>query len=115
MAKLNTIYTSSGPILTTKKKPGRRAAVVQPTEAQPSAAADEAKSSGAQAQAIVLPRDGYSRFKQLQPFLPVSRERWRQLTRDGKAPAPVRLGVRCTVWKNSDVHQWLADPLNYKA
>ncbi|SOY56024.1 Transcriptional regulator, AlpA family [Cupriavidus taiwanensis] len=65
--------------------------------------------------ALALPRDGYSRFKQLQPFLPVSREKWRQLTRDGRAPAPVRLGARCTVWKNSDVHEWLADPLNYKA
>jgi predicted DNA-binding transcriptional regulator AlpA len=113
MPKLNTIYTSSGPILTTKKKPGRRAAVVQPTEAQQQAAADEAKPP--EAQAIVLPRDGFSRFKQIQPFLPVSRETWRKLTRDGLAPAPTKLGARCTVWRNSDVHQWLADPLNYKA
>ncbi|WP_416047925.1 helix-turn-helix transcriptional regulator [Cupriavidus basilensis] len=115
MAKLNTIYTSSGPILTTKKKPGRRAAVAQHSEAQHQAATNEAKPSEAQSQGIVLPRDGFSRFKQLQPFLPVSREKWRQLTRDGLAPASTKLGARCTVWRNSDVHQWLADPLNYKA
>lgn len=113
MPKLNTIYTSSGPILTTKTKPARKSAA--PNAVKPSeSAACEAKPPEA-SRALTLPRDGYSRFKQLQPFLPVSREKWRQLTRDGRAPAPVRLGTRCTVWKNSDVHEWLADPLNYKA
>ncbi|MGT2430648.1 helix-turn-helix transcriptional regulator [Cupriavidus basilensis] len=64
---------------------------------------------------MVLPRDGFSRFRQLEPFLPVSREKWRQLVRDGLAPAALRLGQRCTVWRNSDVHRWLVDPVNYRA
>ncbi|WP_439671461.1 helix-turn-helix transcriptional regulator [Cupriavidus necator] len=116
MPKLNTIYTSSGPILTTKQRPARRAAAAAHGRQTQEAAPDRQQAPALEGiQPQTLPRDGYSRFKQLQPFLPVSREKWRQLTRDGRAPAPVRLGARCTVWKNSDVHQWLADPLNYKA
>ncbi len=60
-----------------------------------------------------LPRDGVSRFAQLQPFISLSREKWRQLVRDGKAPPAIRMGARCTVYKNEEVHAWLADPLNY--
>ena len=62
-----------------------------------------------------LPRDGVSRFEQLKPYIPLCREKWRQLVRDGKAPAPIRLSARCTVYRNSDVHAWLADPVNYRA
>ncbi|MGO4156870.1 helix-turn-helix transcriptional regulator [Cupriavidus sp. YAF13] len=100
MPKLNTIYTSSGPILTTKNKPARSAAVAQHSEAQHQAATNEAKPPEAQSQGIVLPRDGFSRFKQLQPFLPVSRETWRKLTRDGLAPAPQKWGGRRAKFAN---------------
>ena len=62
-----------------------------------------------------LPKDGMSRFKQFQTFLPISRETWRKLVRDKRAPQPVRMGVRCTMWKNADLHAFLADPLNYRA
>lgn len=62
-----------------------------------------------------LPKDGMSRFKQFQTFLPISRETWRQLVAQGKAPKPVRMGVRCTLWKNSELHEFLNDPLNYRA
>ncbi|RLK36106.1 helix-turn-helix transcriptional regulator [Cupriavidus plantarum] len=63
----------------------------------------------------VLPKDGVSRFGQLKPFIPFSREKWRLLVRDGKAPPPIRMGCRCTVYRNADVHDWLADPANYQA
>lgn len=67
------------------------------------------------AQVTVLPKDGVSRFAQLSPFIGLSREKWRQLVRDGKAPAPIRLGTRCTVYQNAAVHAWLVDPVNYRA
>jgi predicted DNA-binding transcriptional regulator AlpA len=63
----------------------------------------------------VLPKDGVSRFGQIEAFLPFSRETWRKLVRDGKAPQPIKMGERCTVYRNADVHAWLADPVNYRA
>ena len=64
---------------------------------------------------ITLPKDGWSRYKQLKPFLPVSHEKWRQMVAKGEAPQPVRMGVRCTMWKNAQLHEFLNDPLNYRA
>ena len=71
--------------------------------------------STAQTERSTLPKDGMSRFKQFQTFLPVSRETWRKLVRDKRAPQPVRMGVRCTMWKNEQLHEFLNDPLNYRA
>jgi prophage regulatory protein len=62
-----------------------------------------------------LPRDGVSRFNQIEPFLPCSRETWRKLVKAKKAPQPVRLGKRCTVYPNREMHAWFADPQNYQA
>lgn len=61
-----------------------------------------------------LPIDGMSRFSQFKRFLPISREKFRQLVRDGKAPQAIRMGSRCTMWHNRELHQFLADPLSYK-
>jgi prophage regulatory protein len=52
---------------------------------------------------------------QIQPFLPVCRETWRTMCREGRAPKPVRLSPRCTVWDNTQIHAWLADLLGYRA
>lgn len=57
-----------------------------------------------------LPTVGLSRWANLSPFVAVSRETWRKLVMAGKAPQPKRLGERCTVWDNSEVHEWLRDP-----
>jgi prophage regulatory protein len=65
--------------------------------------------------APTLPTIGMSRFKKIQPFLPISRERFRQLVRDHKAPQPTYLGSRCAMYKNSELHKFLADPLNHRA
>ena len=40
-----------------------------------------------------LPTVGMSRFKQIQPFLPISREKFRQMVRALAAPQPVRLST----------------------
>ena len=71
--------------------------------------------STAQSERTTLPKDGMSSFEQFQTFLPISRETWLKLVRDKRPPQPVRMGVRCTRWKNADLHAFLADPLNYRA
>lgn len=63
----------------------------------------------------VLPLTGKSRFSQLKKFLPISREKFRQLSLEGKAPQPERMGIRCTFYDNREIHRWLADPVNYRA
>ncbi|MGQ7939153.1 helix-turn-helix transcriptional regulator [Paraburkholderia sp. D1E] len=60
-----------------------------------------------------LPAVGLSKWAQIAPFLPVGRETWRKLTQAGKAPPPIRLSEKCTVYKNEEVHKYLADPLGY--
>jgi predicted DNA-binding transcriptional regulator AlpA len=62
----------------------------------------------------VLPLSGMSRFSQFKKFLPLSREKFRQLSRQGKAPQPIRMGVRLTMYSNKELHRFLADPLDYK-
>ena len=62
-----------------------------------------------------LPTDGMSRYTALKPFVPLSRETVRQLQKVGKFPQPIRLSERCVMYRNADVHEWLKDPLNYRA
>ena len=62
-----------------------------------------------------LPYNGMSRFKQFQSFLPISLEKFRQLVVAKKAPQPIRMGSRCTFYKNSELHEFFNDPLNYSA
>lgn len=61
-----------------------------------------------------LPKTGLSRFGQFQHLLPFSREKWRQLVRDNKAPQKIAMGERCTMYKNEELHQFFKDPLNYQ-
>lgn len=61
-----------------------------------------------------LPISGYSRWSQLAPYMPFSRETWRLMVKAGTAPRAHALTKRCKVYKNADVHQWFADPKNYK-
>lgn len=63
----------------------------------------------------VLPFTGRSRWNQIAPFVGVCRETWRQLCAAGKAPPPIRLSERVTLWDNTSVHAWIKDPLNYRA
>jgi prophage regulatory protein len=61
-----------------------------------------------------LPIVGMSRWEQLRHFIPVSRETWRQLVLAGRAPKPIRLTERCSMYDNGAVHRWLADPISYR-
>ena len=53
-----------------------------------------------------LPADGMSRWKQIQPFSPFSREKFRQLVIAGKAPQPVKFSERCTAYPNRELHRF---------
>jgi|GEM_PF-3339363 len=61
----------------------------------------------------LLPAIGLSTWRQIAPYLPIGRETWRKLCIAGKAPKPIRLSEKCTVYSNAEVHRWLADPLGY--
>lgn len=61
-----------------------------------------------------LPLVGHSRWAQIAPFVGVSRETWRKRCLEGRAPQPIQLTLRCTVWKNEEVHAYLANPLGYR-
>lgn len=62
-----------------------------------------------------LPAIGMCRWDTLSRFVPISRESWRKLVIAGKAPKPVKLSARCTMYPNAEVHRWLADPAGYRA
>lgn len=62
-----------------------------------------------------LPLDGLSRWSDLRPFIPLSRETIRQRELAGRFPRHQKLTERCTVWANREIHRWLADPVNYRS
>lgn len=61
-----------------------------------------------------LPSIGWSRFSQFKQFLPISREKFRQLSKAGKAPQGVRMGLRLTMYSNKELHLFLSNPLAYE-
>jgi len=62
-----------------------------------------------------LPIDGASRWNQIAPFSPFSREKFRQLVNAGKAPPAIRLSERFTCYSNRELHKFFADPAGYIA
>jgi len=64
-------------------------------------------------QQIALPARGLSRFGDFANRLPFSRETFRKLSLEKKAPQPLRMGVRCTFYRNEDIIRFLADPLGF--
>lgn len=61
----------------------------------------------------ILP-EGLYRWNEVKEYIPISREKWRQLVIAGKAPASIKLSLTCVVWRGSDVLEWLADPAGYR-
>ncbi|GJL73135.1 MAG: hypothetical protein NMNS01_23340 [Nitrosomonas sp.] len=62
-----------------------------------------------------IPLTGKSRWARIAPHIPVSREVFRKLGDKGRAPLPIRLTLRCSVFDNAEIHRWLADPAKYRA
>ncbi|WP_322063689.1 helix-turn-helix transcriptional regulator [Burkholderia cenocepacia] len=73
----------------------------------------DANSHIARSSALILPLVGLSQWRQIAPFVGVSRETWRLRCLEGRAPQPIQLTQRCTVYHNEEVHRWLADPIGY--
>lgn len=63
----------------------------------------------------VLPLTGMSRWADFAEYMPFSRETFRKLSLCKKAPQPMRLGVRCTFYRNEDIHRFLENPLEFDA
>ncbi|CAN5738530.1 hypothetical protein BH11PSE12_BH11PSE12_03980 [soil metagenome] len=61
-----------------------------------------------------LPHDGMSRYQQFKQFCPFSREKFRQLSKLGRAPQPIRFSERCTAYSNRELHRFFADPIAYR-
>ncbi|RQZ14039.1 AlpA family phage regulatory protein [Burkholderia sp. Bp9031] len=63
----------------------------------------------------VLPRDGFSRWNDLRPFVPLSRETVRKRELEGRFPRRVHLGSqRSVAWPNREIFRWIQDPANYR-
>ena len=62
-----------------------------------------------------LPAEGMWRWNQLIPHLPFSREKFRQLSKAGRAPQPIKFSERCTAYSLAEINRFIADPLNYRA
>lgn len=59
-----------------------------------------------------LPKDGLSRLAQILPLLPISKSTVWAWVKQGKFPAPVKLSPTVTVWRNSDILNWLEQTAN---
>lgn len=73
------------------------------------------KANAGQPNEPILPRVGLSTWRMIAPFIPMCRESWRKLVVAGRAPQPIRLTSSCSMYRNEDVLEWLADPIGYRA
>lgn len=56
-----------------------------------------------QRQIGALPATGFVRINQVLSVLPIGRSTWWDWVRQGKAPAPIKLGPKTTAWRVEDV------------
>ena len=67
--------------------------------------------------AAAIPKSGFIRLSQIignpkanppvPPIIPVSRSTWWNWVRSGKAPKPVKLGPRISVWRADDLNTFI--------
>ena len=62
---------------------------------------------------LVLPLDGFSRYASFRHLICIGRTKWHELVKSGKAPQPISLGSRTTVYSNKELHRFMNDPSNY--
>lgn len=56
---------------------------------------------------VVIPETGFLRVADVLQFIPVSRSTWWFWVANGKAPAPIKLGPRVTVWKAEEISAFI--------
>jgi prophage regulatory protein len=62
-----------------------------------------------------LPRDGFTRLCRVFKLCSMGRTTiWRRMSQ-GQFPQAIRLGPRTSVVRNSDLLDWFADPVNWRA
>ncbi len=61
-----------------------------------------------------LPTSGFVRLKDLLRIIPISRSSWYAGIKEGRFPAPSKLGPRTAAWRVSDIAE-LLDRLSGKA
>lgn len=58
---------------------------------------------------------GLYRWAELKPFLPIGESSWRKMVAAKAAPQPIKLSRKCTLWRGSEVLDWLEQPDTYEA
>lgn len=53
------------------------------------------------------------RLSEIKPFLPIGLSTWRRLVANQKAPQPIKLSYKCTLWRGSEILDWLRNPDSY--
>lgn len=54
-------------------------------------------------QTYILPETGFVRLPDVLKVFPVSRSTWWAGIKEGRYPAPVKLGVKMSAWRVSDI------------
>ncbi|RME80591.1 MAG: AlpA family phage regulatory protein [Zetaproteobacteria bacterium] len=52
----------------------------------------------------------FLRVNDIIQMLGISRSTWWRWVRAGKAPQPIHLSPRCTVWRAEDIQKWVNAP-----
>ncbi len=55
-----------------------------------------------------LPSTGFVRLPQVLAVIPISRATWWAWCKNGKAPAPKKIGPNITAWRAEDIHALIA-------
>ena len=77
--------------------------------------APSATTRGGRAPAPTIYPDGLSRWRDLAPRIPYTREGWRYRINNGTAPKPATGSRHFTAWRGSDILAWLRNPDGYNA
>lgn len=59
-------------------------------------------------ESFLLPQEGLVRLPQILRVVPVGKTTWWQGVKDGRYPAPVKLGPRTTAWRVEDIRALIA-------
>ncbi len=80
---------------------------IKPTNPNtPTATADN---TGDTQQPLTLPLDGFSRAKQLLPFIGIGESTLWAWCKQGRFPKPIKLSSNISVWQNERIHKWFKE------
>lgn len=56
-----------------------------------------------------FPETGFVRLPQVLSVIPLGKSSWWAGVKSGRFPKPIKLSVRCTVWKAEDIRNLIKD------